>query len=93
MRVKICQENGIQKRPWKMRFVTLRRMVGVSKLVALMPGAGFTAPTTTQNVVAVNSALPVSGVLQQAHQIMVSRYGGLSTIVPPGKSIEPGISI
>jgi hypothetical protein len=93
MGIYICQEDGTQKKPWKMRFSTPRNMVGVSKLVALMPGAGFTALTTTQNVAAENSALPVSGVLQQAHQIMASKYGGLSIIVPPGKVIESGISI
>jgi hypothetical protein len=68
-------------------------MVGLSKLVALMPGAGFTVPTTTQNVAVENSALPVSGVLHQAHQIMASKYDGLSIIAPPGKAIEPGIAI
>lgn len=65
----------------------------MSKLEALMPGVGFTVPTTTQNVAVENSALPVSGVLQQAHQIMASKYDLLSIIAPPGKAVEAGIPI
>ena len=91
MRTTICREDGTQKRPWKMQFGTPRIMVGVSKLVAPMPGAGFTAPTTTQNVVAENSALQVFGAHRRTPQITASKYGELSTIVPPGKTIEPGI--
>jgi hypothetical protein len=91
MRIDICREDGTQKRPWKMRFGTPRNMVGVSKLVAPMPGERFTAPTTTQNVVAENFVLQAFGARRQARQIMASKYGGLSTIVPPGKAIEPGM--
>lgn len=74
-----------------MQFGTPRNMVGASKLVAPMPGERFTAPTTTQNVVAENSVLQAFGARQRAHQIMPSKYSELSTIVPPGKTIEPGM--
>jgi hypothetical protein len=76
-----------------MQFVMPRNMVGVSKLEALMPGAGFTVPTTTQNVAVENSALPVFGALRPVHQIMANKYGELSIIAPTGKAIEPRIRI
>jgi hypothetical protein len=93
MQINLCREDGTQKRLWRMQFGTPRNMVGVSKLEALMPGAGFTVPTTTQNVAVENSALPVSGALRPAHQIMANKYDGLSIIAFPGKAIEPGIAI
>lgn len=93
MRIDICREDGTQKKPWKMRFATLRRVVGVSKLVAPMPGAGFTAPTTTQNVVAENSVLQVFGVRLLTPQITASKYGGSSKTAPPEMTIEPGLLI
>jgi len=72
-----------------MQFATLKNMVGVSKLVALMLGAGFTVLKTTLNVVAENSVLQVFGVHQLIPQITASKYGGLSKTALPGKTIEP----
>jgi hypothetical protein len=90
MRINICQENGIQKRPWKMHFGMPRLMDGVSKLVADMPGAGFTAPTTTMNVVAESSVFQAFGVHQSIRQITASKYGGLSITALPAKTTKSG---
>ena len=38
-----------------------------------------------------NSVLQVFGAHQRTRQITASKYGGLSTTVPPGKAIEPGM--
>jgi hypothetical protein len=66
-------------------------MDGVSKLVALMPGAGFTVQTMMLNVVAVSSVLPTFGAHQLIRQITASKYGGLSKTAPPGRPIETGM--
>jgi len=52
--------------------------------------AGFTAPTTTMNVVAESSELQAFGVHQSIRQITVSKYGGLSITARPAKTTKSG---
>ena len=73
-----------------MHFGMPRPMDGVLKLVADMPGAGFTAPTTTMNVVAESSVLQAFGVHQSIRQITASKYGGLSITALPAKTTKSG---
>ena len=61
-------------------------MDGVLTLAATMPGAEFTAQTTTKNVGVENSVLQVYGVRQSAHLIMAGKSGGLLTTAPPAKA-------
>jgi len=86
MRAIECQEKGTQKKWSKKRFDTQKIMAGASKLAGVMPGAEFTAQTTTKTAVVGNSALQAYGVRRLAHQIMASKFGGLSTTVLPGKT-------
>jgi hypothetical protein len=53
-------------------------MDGVSKLAAVMHGAGFTAQTMTKTAGVGSSVLQVSGVRHLTHQIMASKFGALS---------------
>lgn len=66
-------------------------MDGVWKLAVVMPGAEFIAQTMIKIVAVESSAFQVFGVHQRTHQITAGKLNGLSTIVLPGKTVEPGI--
>jgi len=69
-----------------MHFVMRKLAAGALKLAGAMPGAECTVQTTTKIAAVGNFALQVYGVRQLAHQIMASKFDGLSTTVLPGKT-------
>lgn len=76
-----------------MRFVTPKPMVGVSKLAVVMPGEKYIARKMTWIAAVGNSALRVSGVRLLTHQIMASKYDGLSTTALPRRTSELRLEI
>ena len=65
-----------------------KAMGGVWRLVAVMPGVGFTALIMTKTVGVENSVLQVSGVRLPTQLIMAGKFGGLSIIALPIKTIN-----
>ncbi len=88
MRTTKCRERGSLKRQLKKRCSTRNIVDGVWKLAVVMPGVEFIAQTTIKIVAAVSFAFQVFGVHQQTHQIMASKFGGLSIIALPGEAVE-----
>jgi hypothetical protein len=83
-----CQEKGTQKRWSKKRFVTQKIKAGVSKSAVVMPGAEFTAQTTTKIAGVVSSALQVSGARRPTHQIMANKFDEWSITALHGRQSE-----
>ena len=65
-----------------------KAMGGVWRLVAVMPGVGFTALIMTKTVAVGNSVLQVFGALLPTRLIMAGKFGGLSIIALSPKTIS-----
>jgi len=63
-------------------------MDGVWGLAAVMPGVGFTALIMTKTVAVGNSVLQVYGAPLSTQLIMPGKFGGLSIIAFPPKTIN-----
>jgi len=61
---------------------------GVWRSAAVMPGVEFTAQIMTKTVAVENSVLQVYGVRLPTRLIMAGKFGGLSIIAFPPKTIN-----
>ena len=76
-----CHENPIQREKLRTHWGMRKSMAGELRSVVLMPGAGFTVPTTTKNAGAESIAYRVSGVRRVTQRIMPNKFGEWLTTV------------